>query len=246
MVITSFDRENGRFVIRGLRDPLAADPGQFVKSAGLAPARAEFHWGAYYALDDAILQQRATAQLAVPPGVAFVVENGTLRPQGRASAAWVSDMARRALLVPGIRAVDLSALQLNEQAAFDQAKSDVQSLVVTFPIASATLVPSQMAALRAIVPRLKSLLENAAALQRPVALEVIGHCDSTGAETTNESLSQRRADRIAGQLGQWGLPATHLHARGVATNEPVRKEDSEENRQYNRSVTFRVSSPGAH
>lgn len=246
LVITSFGRENGRFVIRGLRDPLAADPGQFVKSAGLSPGRGEFHWSAYYALDDAILQQRATAQLAPPPGVTFVVEDGTLRPHGHAAAAWVADMARRALLVPGIRAVDLSGLELNEQTAFDQTKSDVQSLVVTFPIASATLVPSQMAALRAIAPRLKSLFENAAALQRPVTLEVIGHCDSTGAETTNVSLSQRRADRIVWQLGQWGVPQTRLRARGVATNEPVRKEDSEESRQYNRSVTFRASSPGAN
>ncbi len=246
MVITSFERENGRFVIRGLRDPLAVDPGQFVKSAGLAPRRGEFHWGAYYALDDAILEQRAIAQLTPPPGVTIAVENGTLRSQGHASAAWASDLARRALLMPGIRAVDLSGLQLNERAAFDQTKTDVQGLVVTFPIASATLVPSQMAALRAIVPRLESLFENAAALQRPVTLEVIGHCDSTGAETTNESLSQRRADRIAWQLSQWDVSETHLRARGVATNEPVRKEDSEENRQYNRSVTFRVSSPGAN
>jgi OOP family OmpA-OmpF porin len=246
LVITSFGRENGRFVIRGLRDPLAVEPTKFVKSAGLSPGRGEFHWGAYYALDDAILQQRATAQLAPPAGVTFVVEDGTLRPQGHASAAWVADMSRRAVLVPGIRGVNLSGLQLNEQAAFDQVRNDVQSLVVLFPVASAALSPIQIAALRALAPRLKSLLENAEALQRPATLEVIGHCDSTGAETTNVSLSQRRAERIAWQLGQWGVPETRIHARGVATDEPVRKEDSEENRQYNRSVTFRVSAPGAN
>lgn len=175
-----------------------------------------------------------------------MVEDGTLRPQGHASAAWVADMSRRAVLVPGIRGVNLSGLQLNEQAAFDQVRNDVQSLVVLFPVASAALSPIQIAALRALAPRLKSLLENAEALQRPATLEVIGHCDSTGAETTNVSLSQRRAERIAWQLGQWGVPETRIHARGVATDEPVRKEDSEENRQYNRSVTFRVSAPGAN
>ncbi len=246
MVITSFERQNGRFVIRGLRDPLAADPSRFVQSAGLSPARGEFHWSAYYALDDAILQKRATAQLAPPSAVVFVVEDGTLRPQGHASAAWASDIGQRALLLPGICAVNFAGLQLNEQAAFDQTKADIQSMVITFPIASATLASSQLAALHNIAPRLKSLFANATALQRPTTLEVIGHCDSTGAETTNVSLSQRRADRIAEQLRQWGISPGHLRARGVATSEPVRKEDSEENRQYNRSVTFRVSTSGAN
>ena len=246
LVITSFGREHGRFVIRGLRDPLAADPTQFVKSAGLSPARGEFHWGAYYALDDAIVQQRAAAQLLPPPGVTFIVEDGILRPQGKASSAWAADIVRRALLVPGIRAVNLSGLQRNEQPAFDKAKGDIQSLVVTFPIASATLSFSQVATLRAIAPRLKSLFASADALQQSAMLEVIGHCDSTGAETTNLTLSQHRADSVTRQLGQLGLPETRLHAKGVAASEPVHQEDSEENRQYNRSVTFRVASPGAN
>jgi OOP family OmpA-OmpF porin len=246
LVITSFGREHGRFVIRGLRDPLAADPSQFVKSAGLSIASGEFHWGAYYALDDAIVQQRATAQLLPPPGVTLIVEDGILRPQGKASSAWASELVRRALLIPGIRAVNLSGLRRIEQPAFDKARSDIQSLVVTFPIASAALSSSQMATLRAIVPGLKALFASADDLQQPATLEIIGHCDSTGAEATNLSLSQRRADRVAWQLGQFGLPGTRLHSKGVATSEPVRKEDSEENRQYNRSVTFRVYSPGAN
>jgi len=246
LVITSFGREDGRFVIRGLRDPLAADPRQFVKSAGLSSERGEFHWGAYYALDDAILQRRATAQLLPPPGVTLIVEDGILRPEGNGSAVWAAELVRRALQVPGIRAVNLSGLRRSEQPAFDKAKGDIQSLVVTFPIASAALSSSQMAALRAIAPRLKALFAAADALQQPVTLEVIGHCDSTGAETTNISLSQRRADQVARQLAQLGLPDGHLRAKGVATSEPLRKEDSEENRQYNRSVSFRVSSSGAN
>ena len=86
-LIASFDREHGRFVIWGLRDPLASDPSGFLKEANLDPKSAEFHWGAYYALDDAIVQRRATAQLAPPEGVALAVENGTLFPRGSASSA---------------------------------------------------------------------------------------------------------------------------------------------------------------
>ncbi|MGH9676312.1 MAG: OmpA family protein, partial [Candidatus Acidiferrum sp.] len=59
IVITSFDRQNGHFVIRGLRDPLSSDPQSLLQRAGLDPRKAEFHWAGYYALDDAIVQQRA-------------------------------------------------------------------------------------------------------------------------------------------------------------------------------------------
>ncbi len=66
LVVTSLNREHGKFVIRGLRDPLAEDPERFVKAAGLNRDNAEFHWGGYYALDDAIVRQRARAIACSP------------------------------------------------------------------------------------------------------------------------------------------------------------------------------------
>jgi len=245
LVITSFSREHGRFVIRGLRDPLAADPAQFVQKAGLDPSRAELHWGAYYALDDVIVQQRATAQLARPSGVTLVVEDGVLSPRGNATSAWANDLLRRATLIPGIRFVNLSGLQIAESAAFERSRKDIQNLVITFPIASAALSSAQMAALRGIATHLKFLFDPPDGHQETLLL-VIGHCDSSGPEATNQSLSQRRADRVTLQLIQFGIPDRRLQPRGVATAEPLRPEDTEGDRQYNRSVTFRVISPGVH
>src|SRR5580704_2634720 len=66
LVITSFGREHGRFVVRGMRDPLAADPAQFIKLSDVNPADGEFHWGGYYALDDGIVEQRARSILSPP------------------------------------------------------------------------------------------------------------------------------------------------------------------------------------
>jgi len=97
-----------------------------------------------------------------------------------------------------------------------------------------------MANLRSLMPPLRELLDARAALHESVTIDVIGHSDTTGAEATNQNLSQRRADRVAAQLAQWGIPNASLHTQGVATSQPVRPESSEENRQYNRSATFRV------
>jgi outer membrane protein OmpA-like peptidoglycan-associated protein len=240
LVITSFGREHGRFSIRGLRDPLAPDPRQFVTNAGLDPAKFEFHWGAYYALDDAILQQRATQLLNPPPGVTLAVKDGILHLAGQPSAAWLKDLRARALLVPGLRSVDFGRFTA-EQMALDQTKSEVQGVIIKFPLGTAALASSERSNLRNLVPKLTWLQNSVAALHEKLRLDVVGHSDATGAEGTNQSLSQRRADRVASELMQLGIPDDILHARGVASAEPVRSEDTEENRQFNRSVTFVVS-----
>ena len=239
LTITSFGREHGRFVIRGLRDPLAPDPVQFVNAANLNPSQAEFHWGAYYALDNALVQQRAIAVLSPPAGVALTVKDGILHLDGHPSSKWVSELSSRALLIPGIRAVDFGRFT-PEQIAFDEARNRVQSEIIKFPLASATLSSAEVAHVRSLVPSLKQLITASAALHAPVSLEIVGHSDATGAEATNQNLSQRRADRIELLLVEAGIPASALHAKGVATAEPVRPEDNEQNRQFNRSATFRV------
>jgi outer membrane protein OmpA-like peptidoglycan-associated protein len=239
LVITSFGRENGRFAIRGLRDPLAPDPQQFVKNAELDPTKVEFHWGAYYALDDAILQQRATQLLAPPQGVTLRVKDGILHLAGQPSAAWLKDLPARSLLVPGLRSVDFGRFT-PEQMVFDQTKNDIQAVIIKFPLATAALSPAERVKLRNLAPKLASLQIPSAVTGQVLGLEVVGHSDVTGAEGTNQSLSQRRADRVAWELIQLGIPDASLHAKGVAATDPVRSEDTEENRQFNRSVTFRV------
>jgi outer membrane protein OmpA-like peptidoglycan-associated protein len=242
LTITSFAREHGRFVIRGLRDPLAPDPTKFVQDAHLDPSRAEFHWGAYYALDDSLVQQRAITALAPPAGVSLSVKDGVLHIDGRPSARWLNDLRSRALLIPGVRALDLGRFS-PEKIAFEEAKTKIQVTVVRFPLASAALSSAERTNLRNLLPIIKDLLNTPASLHGTVKIEVVGHSDATGAEAANQDLSQRRADRIAWELIQLGISDASLHAKGVATAEPVRPEDSEENRQYNRSATFRVIVP---
>ncbi len=242
LTITSFAREHGRFVVRGLRDPLGPDPQKFVQDAQLDPSRAEFHWGAYYALDDPLIQQRAIAALAPPPGVTLSVKDGILRIDGQPSAKWLNDLRSRAMLVPGVRAVDLGRFS-PEQIAFDEAKTKIQATVVRFPLASSALSSAERANLRSLAPLIKEVLNSSATTQGTVTIQIVGHSDSTGAESANQNLSQRRADRIAWELIQLGTPETSLRAKGVATAEPLRPENNDENRQFNRSATFRVVVP---
>jgi len=239
ITVTSIARQHGHFVIRGLRDPLAPDPRKFVADGHLNPGQAEFHWVSYYALDDALVQQRAVNALNPPKGVTLSVQDGVLHVGGQPSARWLNDLRSRALFIPGIRSVDLQS-PTQEQIAFTNAKNKLQDAVVKFPLASAALSSSERANLRNLVPFIKELLNSLPSPRASLKIEILGHSDSTGAEGTNQNLSQKRADRIASELVRLGIPRATLHARGVATADPVRPENSEENRQFNRSTTFRV------
>ena len=108
-VVTSLAREHGSFVLRGMRDPLAADPAQFVKAADLDPTKAEFHWSPYYALDDAIVQQRA-AQLLSPPSSVKLHVNRWRSSIGGPRATFLAEERFKPvhLLIPGIRSINLS------------------------------------------------------------------------------------------------------------------------------------------
>ena len=242
-VITSFAREHGKFVVRGMRDPLAADPVQVINAANVNPADGEFHWGGYYALDDDIVGKRAMSLLSPPSTAILTVKSGVLRVSGSASASWVKEIQAKALLVPGIHALELSPELDPARLVFNQAKAEIEKALVMFPVGTAALPSSERPELRKLAESIKSLLQAADGLRQSPNLEVLGHTDSTGAEVSNLDLSQRRADRVAWELGQLGVPERVLRARGVGTTNPLRPEDSEENRRFNRSATFRVSTP---
>jgi outer membrane protein OmpA-like peptidoglycan-associated protein len=245
LVVTDFERRHGRYEIRGLRDPLAAEPQALLSGAGLEARDAEFHWAGYYAMDDVILEKRAMAVLRPSSHVKLSVSDGVLRAEGEASTTWANEVRERALLVPGIRGVDFSQLTDTDQAEFNRLKGLVQAAVIRFPLSSATPMPADLERLRGVTPEVRALVEKAQLLRTRVEVEVVGHSDSSGVEATNIPLSQSRADRVVYELARDGVNRAVLRSRGVASLEPLRKEESEESRQYNRSVTFRVVTSNA-
>jgi OOP family OmpA-OmpF porin len=240
-VVTSAARHDGRFVIRGLRDPLSADPQALLATTGLDSRQAEFHWGSYYALDDSILQLRIASMLRPPPGVSLSVVDGVLHAQGIAPDDWTASLASRAAMIPGIRAVDAAHLISASEAEFERLSAVIRSTVLRFPVGSADLTSDQAVSLQALAPATAALLQKAAALHQNAVVEIVGHSDSTGPESTNQLLSKNRAENIMWQLVRDGVARASLRPIGVASTEPLRPETNEEARQYNRSVTFAIS-----
>jgi outer membrane protein OmpA-like peptidoglycan-associated protein len=241
MVVTSAARQGGRFVISGLRDPLSADPQTLLRNAGLDSRQAEFHWGAYYALDDPILQQRSVNLLRPPTGVNLTVTSGVLHAQGVAPDDWLASFPSRAANIPGVRDVEMIGLTDVTRADFEHLQGVIQSTILTYSVGSANLSASQADSLKLLAPEITGLQQKANVLHKSLVVQVIGHSDSTGPESTNQLLSKNRADGVTWQLVRAGAPHSFLRPVGVASTEPLRPETDEQARQYNRSVTFRIS-----
>ena len=58
IIITKTERRGGKYIVYGLRDPLAADPARFIKGTGLDPRDVVGRFKPYQALDAAFVAQR--------------------------------------------------------------------------------------------------------------------------------------------------------------------------------------------
>lgn len=67
-------------------------------------------------------------------------------------------------------------------------------------------------------------------------VHVIGHTDSSGSESYNQGLSERRADSVMGYLSTNGVNGERVRTVGKGENEPVANNDTAEGRQMNRRV----------
>jgi outer membrane protein OmpA-like peptidoglycan-associated protein len=74
--------------------------------------------------------------------------------------------------------------------------------------------------------------------KKPVRIVIKGHTDSSGTETLNLKLSKRRAEKIVRYYTDLGIKPAFFTAAGVGNNEPLKKEQDDVDREYNRAVSF--------
>ena len=79
-----------------------------------------------------------------------------------------------------------------------------------------------------------------------VQIEVGGHTDSRGRDSSNLRLSQARADAVLEHLVGRGIDRSRLRARGYGETRPIESNNTESGRAANRRVEFvRTDSEGA-
>ena len=93
-----------------------------------------------------------------------------------------------------------------------------------------------------LTPAASGILDEAAAgllKQSGVPYEVSGYTDTSGDETYNQGLSERRADAVRDYLVGHGVPADQLKVVGYGEANPIADNGTREGRAINRRVEIR-------
>ncbi|UZK65733.1 OmpA family protein [Sphingomonas sp. M1-B02] len=71
-------------------------------------------------------------------------------------------------------------------------------------------------------------------------VDVYGHTDSTGADSYNQDLSERRAASVADYLSMRGVQSARIATRGFGESQPVETNETESGKAANRRVEIKL------
>jgi len=248
IVITEEGRRDDKFLVAGLRDPLAVDPRQVLRETGIDPARVVSRWVPYQALEPQFVLERLKASLDPPASVTLAVAGSEIVAEGSAPSRWI-DRARTAMrmLPAGGPMLDLSRVRNSDEAklaalreATRSLREAIQAEEIHFNSNEPLPAPGQDAVLDRIAGELKQLASLSSTLHAVPRVSVTGHSDDTGQGTFNLSLSVARAGAVLALLKKRGVDPDLLSVRGAGPLEPLQPGDTEAARSANRRVSFAV------
>jgi outer membrane protein OmpA-like peptidoglycan-associated protein len=103
---------------------------------------------------------------------------------------------------------------------------------IFFDFGQTTLRPESVPELDRLATFLKS--------RSTMTIELHGHTDNVGSDADNRKLSKERVESVKSYLVSAGIDATRLKTVGHGKSKPVASNDTEEGRQQNRRVEFKV------
>ena len=73
-----------------------------------------------------------------------------------------------------------------------------------------------------------------------IKVEISGHTDNIGNDNYNQQLSQKRAQSVVNYLLSKGISPSRLTQVGYGSKKPIKPNDTEDNRQTNRRIEFKI------
>src|SRR4051812_46074382 len=112
IAITEVGKRDDKWLIPGLRDPLAADPQLALREVSIDPDRVVSQWQPYQSLDPRFVLKRAQEALTPPSMVTLAIEGNRIVAVGSAPSIWIQrSRASSGLLPVGVSQVDLSQVR---------------------------------------------------------------------------------------------------------------------------------------
>jgi OmpA family protein len=241
IVVTSVEKQKGKYVVNGLKDAMASDATKWMSQSKVNPESVILNLQPYQSMDPVFVLARVKNILAPPDGIALSIENGVLKASGIAPHAWIAETRRLVRVIPGIDRFDETGLIETEAQEMYELKKRMDARVFRFTVGTPNLLEGQDEEILAMTRDLDRLTVVADQLKKDLKIVAVGHTDASGDEMGNQKLSQLRAETLIQLFSDKGIPINVFDAVGKASEEPVRAEQSEQDREWNRSVTFRVT-----
>jgi OOP family OmpA-OmpF porin len=225
IVVTMAEKRGGRYVIAGLKDPLAGGVDAIIRASHLKPSQIQTRWQPYYALDETTVMQRARLILSPPPTVKLAVDAGTLKATGNATHRWIERFRRHAVTIPGIQALDEAGLTDSDMRALSSASADLHQQVIAFKLGQWRIDDAQVKSLTAalkILARIQGLNRSMGIFTK---ITIIGKTDPTGRRAFNQQLSEYRAWAVMNYMIQHRIDPSRLQAVGAPV--PAAKTESQ-------------------
>jgi outer membrane protein OmpA-like peptidoglycan-associated protein len=241
IVITRSEERDGKFILSGLRDPLAVDPLKLLGEAGIDPARVEAHFEPYEGLDPQFVLKRLQASLNPPPGVTLAVDGDRIVAQGSAPSPWISRARKAGSSLPeGAPVFDVSAVHDISEGALGKMRDAIQARSIRFDSGASLPAAGQDTILDQLAAELKELATKSSSLNVVTRVTLTGHSDAVGQGTSNLSLSVARAEAVRALLKKRGVDPDLLAVRGAGPLEPLADDSSATARSANRRVSFSI------
>ena len=179
------------------------------------------------------------ATLKPPASVFLELDGRTLSARGSASNQWISTTRQTVANLPGIDHYNDQALIDGDLQRLENLGVALQKKVFLFKPGLKEMSAGQQEAFDNLVEEIRQFFSHAEAAGRPYIITIVGHSDASGSQIQNLQISRERAEAFRDQLVARNLAKEKFMAIGVGTSQPVRKEITDRDRVFNRSVTLK-------
>ena len=217
IIIIDHHKKDGTYVVNGLRDPLAKEPGEVMRSFEGFDQYIEWQLQSYYSNENSIVQRRLLETLDLPADVTANYENGLLTIKGRAKPERIESLLEKLPYVIGVSNVDTSQLQEieNIEKKIQQLVGIIEGIEVKFATNSSKLSSNHNEMIASLLNSINELNSLMNLHGRSVKIGILGFADLSGKSMTNVILSDQRARIVHDALVRQGIAEENLLAKGL-------------------------------
>jgi OOP family OmpA-OmpF porin len=196
-------------------------------------------WGVRVLVALEALSELNDGSLTVRPDVIRVTGNtGNAEAQdeiARLVTGKLGEETNLVLDVTYVEALDPVAALPTPEECVERINAAIAVRKITFEPGSTSIESGALATIDRIAEALREC--------QTVKMEIGGHTDSQGSEGMNERLSQERADAVLTAIMARRVLTANLTAKGYGESEPIADNGTEEGRESNRRIEFRLILP---